>query len=310
MSENIKNNNVVTAAGIDIGSNSLRMLIGKVKDGKITEMLASDRATTRLASGIATSGRLCDASIEASINALKRFREALDKFQVKKIKAFATSAVREAKNGNDFIFSVKNLGLPVEIITGEEEANTVFTGVNTGLDTGQAPLIFDTGGGSTEFIAARDKKVIFAESYKIGVVKLVDRFDMRDDAAKNIEPCAAFVSDFLKNVQLPHDNKMLIATAGTATTIAAIDMGMSEYDWRKVNGYTVSKDKIETLLKTITSLPYEKRAEIVGMEKGREDLVIPGMIIMLEVMKKSGFNSLTVSDFGLREGALVAAANS
>lgn len=308
MSENIRSNKGVTAAGIDIGSNSIRMLIGRVENGGITEMLASERATTRLASGIKTSGRLCEESVEASIKALENFKKVLDKFHVDKIKAFATSAVREAENGNDFILSVRNMGIPVEIITGVEEANMVYTGVSTGLDTGEAPLIFDTGGGSTEFIAARNKKIIFAESYKIGVVKLVDQFDMKDGAAENIGPCSAFVSDFFKSVRFPEGSKSLIATAGTATTVAAIDMGMKEYDWRMINGYTVLKNKILALLKKISSVPYKKRAEITGMEKGREDLVIPGMIIMLEIMAKSGFDSLTVSDFGLREGAVVAAA--
>lgn len=307
MSENIKSNRTVTAAGIDIGSNSIRMLIATVEKGMIKEMLASERATTRLASGIKSTGRLCRESFGMSVDVLKNFKKLLDKFGVKKVKALATSAVREAENGRDFISAVRNIGIPVEIITGIEEANLVYTGVSTGLDTGNAPLIFDIGGGSTEFISARNGKVVFAESYKIGVVKLADQFDMKNSAPENIGPCSDFVSDFFKGMKLPENCERLIATAGTATTIAAIDMGMDKYDWRRVNGYTVKKDTIKAFLQKIASVPYEKRIEITGMEKGREDLVIPGMIIILEIMGKSGFDRITVSDFGLREGAVVAA---
>ena len=309
MSENIKSNNPIIAAGIDIGSNSIRMLVAKVSSGKIIEMLASERATTRLASGIKSSGILSESSFNLSIDTLKHFKSVIDKFKVSKIKAFATSAVREASNGIEFINAVKEIGIPVEIISGTTEANLVYRGVCTGLDIGQKPLIFDTGGGSTEFISAENGKIIFAESYKIGVVKLVDQFDMKNHAVENIPACKAFVEDFFKNLTLPENCQCLIATAGTATTVAAIKLKMKQYDWRRVNGFTVHKDDIEDLLFKVASTPYNKRIDILGMEKGREDLVIPGMIIILHIMEKSGFENIIISDFGLREGAVVSAAD-
>ena len=308
MSENTKNNNPSVAVGIDIGSNSIRMLIAKVHNGKIIEMLASERATTRLASGIKTTGLLSEKSLNASLDVLNNFKQIIDKFSADKIKAFATSAVREAKNGNTFIDEVRKIGIPIEIISGITEANLVYKGVNTGLDIGEYPLIFDTGGGSTEFIAAQNGDIIFAESYKIGVVKLVDQFDMKDNALSSIPSCKDFVSNFFKDIVLPKNCATLIATAGTATTVAAIHMKMKQYDWRLINGYKVNKIDIERLLYQIASTPYSERIKIPGMEKGREDLIIPGIIIILEIMSKTGFQELTISDFGLREGAVVFAA--
>lgn len=310
MSENTKNNNGNLSAGIDIGSNSIRMIIANINNGKIEEILVSERATTRLASGIKTTNKLSDLSLNSSLNVLQKYKSIIDYYNVKSVKAFATSAVREASNGQDFINSVKNIGIPVEIISGIEEANMIYKGVKTGLDINNTSnMIFDVGGGSTEFIATKNNNIFFVESYKIGVVKLVDEFDMKDDAINNIDICKKYVSIFFKDINFPKDIDNLIATAGSATTIAAIKLQMKDYDWKKINGYTVSYDDIKELLYHIASIPYEDRLNIIGLEAGRQDLIIPGIIIILNVMEKTGFKKIKISDFGLREGAVVTAAN-
>ncbi len=309
MLENIKNDKKILAAGIDIGSNSIRMLIANVSNGKITDFLVSERATTRLASGINQSKKLSDSSISSSLEVLSKYKRILDNYNVTHIKAFATSAVREATNSDEFIEEVKKIGIPIEIISGIEEANIIYKGVNNALNIDRTTLIFDIGGGSTEFIATKDNNVFFAESYKIGVVKLVDAFNMKDDALKNLNDCKHYISDFLKNINLPTGIENIIATAGTATTIAAIKLKMKDYDWKKINGYTLSYDDIKELLYFIAKTDYDKRLNIVGMENGRQDLVIPGSLMMLEIMEKVNLDKVTISDFGLREGAVVTAAN-
>lgn len=301
--------NKVTAAGIDIGSNSIRMVIAEIENNAIVRILYSKRDTTRLAAGICNTKNISEISFWKSIEALKNYKSVIDDFKVSRVKAVATSAVREAENGLDFINECKKIGINASIISGKEEALLSFYGVKAGVKTlNKRFMIFDTGGGSTEFIAAENDIITFNESYKIGVVKLTDMFDMKDGAAMNIKACSEYISKFILNINVPSNIDLLVATAGTASSIAAMDMKLVKYDAEKINGYIINKQNIEGLLHLIVSTPYLERNKIPGLEFGREDLIIPGILIILEVMNKTGFNLLTVSDYGLREGAVVAAA--
>ncbi len=295
-------------AGIDIGSNSLRMLIATVENNKIKEIHNSSRATTRLASNINVTGMLSPDSIDKSINALKEFQSILKEYDVKHVVAVATSAVREASNGDEFITQAKEIGIDIEVISGVKEARTMLQGVKAGINVDGTSLIFDPGGGSTEFIISdSDNNVLFAESFKLGVVKLSDTFDVKHSAKDNIEQCTQCIDEILKELQLPTKVDCVIATAGTATTLAAISMNMTEYDWKKINGYTLDINEITRILDMLVTLPYEDRRNVIGMDAGREDLIIPGILILLSVMRKGGYNKIMVSDFGLREGATIEA---
>lgn len=310
MSENTFPDKTI-AAGIDIGSNSVRMIIAEVQGHEILRILSSHRESSRLASGIFQTKRIADGPFNKSIEILKNYKAQLDKFGVTKVKTVATSAVREAENGNDFIIACEEIGVHAEIITGNIEAKLCLCGVRAGVkNTGDKIMIFDTGGGSTEFIAAEQNRIFFNESYKIGVVKLTDMFDMKDGAAANLESCAKYVADFFKIAAVPQNIDTLIGTAGTAASLAAISMGLTTYEPSKINGYSITKNEISEILNTIVNTPYSKRILIKGLEKGREDLMIPGILITLEAMKKARFETLVVSDYGLREGAVVVAANS
>lgn len=301
--------NKVTAAGIDIGSNSVRLLIAEVADNKIENIVYQEKATTRLASNISATGCLGEEQFNLTIDVLKNFKKAIDKYNVTKIMAVATSAVREAKNGIDFINEASKVGINISIISGIEEGILEYNGVCAGLDIKNNPVIVDVGGGSTEIIFKQDNGSISAESFKIGVVKMADMFDFAETTIENIEPCRNYVHDYFKKVTIPDNIEQFIATAGTATTIAAIDLGMKEYDWQKINGYVIKKDRIKEILYNTAKIPYKERINIVGMDKGREDLIIPGALIFLEILEKTNLQDITVSDFGLREGAVVRAAN-
>lgn len=304
---NIKKDNI--AAGIDIGSNSIRLIIAEVENNKITNIIYQEKATTRLAANINKTGILSEEPFNKSIDVLARFKKALDKYNVKKIKAVATSAVREANNGEEFIKAAKNAGIEISIISGKEEGMLEYIGVCSGFDAGSHPLILDVGGGSSEIIYMQENNELHTESHKIGVVKMADMFDFQSSSAEIIEKCRRYIKEFFKNITIPNNIQSFIATAGTATTLAAIDMEMTEYDFNKVNGYKISKEKVIEILYKVYSKPYNKRLEIKGMDKGREDLIIPGILIILEILSKTSINIITVSDFGLREGAVVRAAN-
>ena len=301
-----KNNNI--AAGIDIGSNSIRLIIAEVENNKIKNIIYQEKATTRLATNINKTGILAEEPFKKSIDVLAGFRKALDKYNVTKIKTVATSAVREARNGEDFIKAAKNAGIEISIISGKEEGMLEYLGVCSGFDAGSHPLILDVGGGSSEIIYMQENNELHTESHKIGVVKMADMFDFQSGSNEMIEKCRAYIKDFFKNVTIPDNIQSFIATAGTVTTLAAIDMEMTEYDFNKVNGYKITKEKVIEILNKVYSTPYSKRLEIKGMDKGREDLIIPGILIILEILNKTNINIITVSDFGLREGAVVRAA--
>lgn len=304
---NIKKDNI--AAGIDIGSNSIRLIIAEVENNKITNIIYQEKATTRLAANINKTGILSEEPFNKSIDVLAGFKKALDKYNVKKIKAVATSAVREANNGEEFIKAAKNAGIEISIISGKEEGMLEYIGVCSGFDAGSHPLILDVGGGSSEIIYMQENNELHTESHKIGVVKMADMFDFQSSSAEIIEKCRRYIKEFFKNITIPNNIQSFIATAGTATTLAAIDMEMTEYDFNKVNGYKISKEKVIEILYKVYSKPYNKRLEIKGMDKGREDLIIPGILIILEILSKTSIDIITISDFGLREGAVVRAAN-
>lgn len=303
----IKNNNI--AAGIDIGSNSIRLIIAEVENNKIKNIIYQEKATTRLATNINKTGILAEEPFKKSIDVLAEFRKALDKYNVAKIKTVATSAVREARNGEEFIKAAENAGIEISIISGKEEGMLEYLGVCSGFDAGSQPLILDVGGGSSEIIYMQENNELHTESHKIGVVKMADMFDFQNGNNETLEKCKAYIKEFFKNVTVPNNIQNFIATAGTATTLAAIDMEMTEYDFNKVNGYKISKEKVIEILNKVYSIPYNKRLEIKGMDKGREDLIIPGILIILEILSKTSIDIITVSDFGLREGAVVRAAS-
>lgn len=303
----IKNNNI--AAGIDIGSNSIRLIIAEVENNKIKNIIYQEKATTRLATNINKTGILAEEPFKKSIDVLAGFRKALDKYNVAKIKTVATSAVREARNGEEFIKAAENAGIEISIISGKEEGMLEYLGVCSGFDAGSHPLILDVGGGSSEIIYMQENNELHTESHKIGVVKMADMFDFKNGNNETLEKCKAYIKEFFKDVTIPNNIQNFIATAGTATTLAAIDMEMTEYDFNKVNGYKISKEKVIKILNKVYSTPYNKRLEIKGMDKGREDLIIPGILIILEILSKTSIDIITVSDFGLREGAVVRAAS-
>lgn len=302
-----RENNI--AAGIDIGSNSIRLLIAEVENNKIKNIIYQQKATTRLATDIDKTSMLAKEPFEHSINVLADFKASLMHYKVKNVITVATSAVREAKNGHEFIEAARKIGIEISVISGNEEGLLEYLGVCSGLELNSNPLILDVGGGSSEIIYKLDNGEIHTESHKIGVVKMADMFDFKDSNTDNMEKCKSYISDFFKNVNIPNNIETFIATAGTATTLAAIDMHMVEYDYTKVNGYILNINTIHNILNKIYNTPYNKRLEITGMDKGREDLIIPGILIILEILNKTLLNNIMVSDFGLREGAVVRAAS-
>jgi exopolyphosphatase/guanosine-5'-triphosphate,3'-diphosphate pyrophosphatase len=267
--------------------------------------------TTRLAEDINKTGKLSEEAISRTIKALSDFNKHILKYDVESIKAVATSAVREASNKEEFLKLTEDFCFKIEVIDGRTESLLTFQGVLSGLDLKDKPLLLiDIGGGSTEFVYYNGSQITSYESFKFGVVKLAEIFNFHSKIDSQI---LKLMEEELDKLILPHllndkEIEFLIATAGTPTTLAAIKMSMKEYEPKKINGFIMSKEDIKKIFRLICEKNIEERLKIIGLEKGREDLIIPGTFILLYVMDNLNIDKMIVSDNGLREGVALAAA--
>jgi exopolyphosphatase/guanosine-5'-triphosphate,3'-diphosphate pyrophosphatase len=293
-------------AAIDLGTNTARLLIGFAgPDGCISPVLVK-RRITRLGGGFSREEGLSREARDRSIEALTDFADEMKHHGVGNYRAVATSAVRDAANGRQFCDEVLRVaGVGLEIIDGREEGILTLNGVLAGLDDCRGNfLIFDIGGGSTEYSLATDRQLLFTESMHLGVVRLTEGKGAPDRMTEKIDRELSLLESALAEAGLATllPDTRLVGTAGTATTLAAISMKMTEYDYRKVNNYRMSLHDIREIYATLLPLSPADRLTIPGMEKGREDLIIAGMLVTLRTMERFGFSNLTVSDFGLLEG--------
>jgi exopolyphosphatase/guanosine-5'-triphosphate,3'-diphosphate pyrophosphatase len=303
-------------ASIDIGSNTLRLLIGKISGNRIIDVF-SDRKITRLGNRVDETGKLQDENIEASIAAMNEFSSVISQHGVRHVKAVATSALREASNADAFIKRVFGAtGLPIEVISGEKEAELTLKGVLSSLPetesvTPGSSLIIDIGGGSTEWILYMDRDHIEMGSIPIGVIRLTQKF-LKNDPVSEMDviglssEITPIVEDLRKRIgPLISKDTRFIGTAGTFTTIASIDMELDGYYREKIHLYRLNLYRLKNMFKRLWNLPLYKRREIRGLEPERADLIIPGVLFTIKVMEFFGFAELVISDYGLLEGTLL-----
>ncbi len=309
-------------ASIDIGTNTVRLLVGfvDVEKGKVFP-LALKRIVTRLGGGYTEDGGITTESAERTFEVLEMFSQIIDDFGAEDVFATATSVVRRAKNSQWFLDEAfKRSGIKIEVIDGGVEAELSMKGVNSVIEGEdlQKPFIVDIGGGSTEFIATEDFKVKGKWSIDLGVVHLTETFlkcdkdgrptsdeirAMTEEVRSLIENLKErMISDGVHLLDYTGDGSAtLVGTAGTVTTLAAIDQEMKVYDASKINNYILRKVNVEEILEYLVSLTLEEREKVLSIEKGREDLIIAGAVIINCIMNAFDFDSLRVSDAGLLE---------
>jgi exopolyphosphatase/guanosine-5'-triphosphate,3'-diphosphate pyrophosphatase len=209
----------------------------------------------------------------------------------------------------DFLEMIhRQCGIALTVIDGLQEGALTLAGVIAGLDCRHDNLmVFDVGGGSTEYTLSQRGEAAFIKSLPLGVVRLTEGKDSLDEmSAKINKELELLISEMaLTNTPLPDAGTVLIGTAGTATTLAAINMKMTHYDYRKVQNSTLSLEEIRRIYALLQPLSLEERLNVPGLEKGREDLILAGMLITLHTMERFGFTTLKVSDYGLLEGLIV-----
>lgn len=310
-----------TLSSIDIGTNTFRLLISSLDDsGSIRHRLLK-REITRLGGGFTSNGVLTEESMARGVATLSAFSELLREHGVDRVRAVATSVVREARNGRDFIRQVKdNTGLDVDVIDGREEALLALKGVLSCVSVKtRYSLVFDIGGGSTEYILADLSNPLYSESLRLGVVHATEAF-LRSDPPKEeemervsshvVERLRPFMDNLAKaglREKLPPENSdiTLIGTAGTITTLAAMDQGLETYDPSMINNYLLAYGSVKRLFNKICPLTIRERRGLKALEGGREDLIVAGSIIVLRTMEVFGFDKMLVSDGGLLEGVLI-----
>jgi exopolyphosphatase/guanosine-5'-triphosphate,3'-diphosphate pyrophosphatase len=307
-------------AVIDIGTNSVKLLVAEVREGAVHPLDERSEAT-RLGRGFYEDHRLRPVAIADTAKAVAQFAAIAGKLGVSSTRLIATSAVREAKNRDELLAAIhETSGLPVQVITGAEEADLAFRGVTSDARfAGQPLLIVDVGGGSTEFILGRDRLQIFRDSYQLGAVRLMEKFDPADPPTANDlqhtrDWLRQFIHDQIRHALMPALKKLegglplLIGVGGTTTILARMEQQMEDYDRERIEATMLDRARVRSWNDRLWSLPLAERKRVVGLPAQRADVIIMGTAIFEAVMEEFGFESLRPSTRGLRFAAVLEAA--
>ena len=304
-------------AAIDIGTNSVHMVVVRV-DAQLPSftIIAREKDTVRLGDRHPETGELTPEAMTRAMEALKRCQALAISLKAKDIIAVATSATREAPNGKDFLAQIQTeLGIAVDLISGQEEARRIYLGVLSGLDFKQTPhIIIDIGGGSTELVLADSHEARFLSSTKVGAVRLTQDF-ITTDPISNIEfvRLQAYIRGMLErpieNIRQSlrrGEQPCLVGTSGTIETLATISalqrLGTTP---TPLQGYQVTRREIKDLVKQLAGMDYARRATLPGMSEKRAEIILAGGMILLESMTMLGLDKITLCERSLREGIIV-----
>ncbi|MDX2192521.1 MAG: Ppx/GppA phosphatase family protein [Gemmatimonadales bacterium] len=298
-------------AAIDVGSNSVRLLVAEYDPASGLEIIDEMRDTPRLARGVALTGRLDPEAVERAMGALRRARDVLRRRGVTRVSAVATAAMREAVNGHEFVQRVRDeLDIPLRIIDAETEATLAWRSVAHHFPlAGQRTLVADIGGGSLELIGAVDGLVELTTSLPLGAVRLTElHLSGRKDTWGEIEQLRKVVRRQLKQgfAARKWRSALVIGSGGSFTSLARMAIarrGLLIPD--SVHGEPVSTAEVEQLLEWVVTLSPEKRREVAGLNPDRADIILAGLAVTAELLQLVDARSMTVSGFGLREGLLL-----
>jgi exopolyphosphatase/guanosine-5'-triphosphate,3'-diphosphate pyrophosphatase len=281
---------VTRVAAVDLGTNTTRLLVADVEDGRLDEVAVRQRITG-LGEGVHSRRRLLPLPIARVRNALTDYRRELESLGAERVLAVATSAVRDAENGEAFLGEIEwSYGFTTQLLTGDEEAALILRGVG---DVSADTLVLDVGGGSTELIM-RDRFV----SLDVGSVRLTEQF------GEDVDAIASHVRPLLPDFQPAR----AIGVAGTITSLTALDLGLAEYDRDQVHGHVLTLRAVEEQLSRLAALSLEERRRLAGLDPDRAPVIVAGATIVREVLRTYDLAALEVSEHDLLHGAALAAA--
>jgi exopolyphosphatase/guanosine-5'-triphosphate,3'-diphosphate pyrophosphatase len=295
----------VRVAAIDCGTNSIRLLIADIDDGRLTDV-ARRMEIVRLGEGVDRTGRLSDAALARTRKALTGYAAEIADLGISRIRMCATSASRDASNAADFRDMVRGvLGVDPEVITGDEEARLSFTGAAAGL-TAEAPyLMVDIGGGSTEFMTG-STGVEHAISMDIGCVRMTERH-LHDDppTAAQIEAATRDITAAVDTAlaAVPGDSaRTLVGLAGTVTTVTALALGLPAYEADRIHHARVSRQQVAKVTDDLLAMPLSERLALPVMHPGRADVIGGGALILKIIMERSGQDTVVASEHDILDG--------
>jgi exopolyphosphatase/guanosine-5'-triphosphate,3'-diphosphate pyrophosphatase len=304
----------VPVAAIDIGTNTTRLIVAEVSGSSLQEL---ERRTTitRLGEGVDKSGSLSEAGIERVFETLAGYLAIVVELGADRALALATSAVRDASNGGDFLKEVESrFGFRVRLLSGSEEALLAFRGATIGRTLPEPVLVVDIGGGSTELIVGDASGASFHVSLDIGAVRLTERYLHADPPTPaELEHCATIVRELLID-RIPaavlHEPRAAIGNAGTITTIAALDQHLPTYDRELVHGYSISRHAIYEQFVRLAALPLSERRLISALEPERAPVIVAGAIVCRELLDVFALEAIEASELDILDGAALLAAES
>ncbi len=296
-------------AAVDIGTNSTRLLVADADD-PAGPLRTVDRRMriTRLGQGVDATHRLAPEAIERTVSVLREYRDVIEQEGAQRVRAAATSASRDATNRDEFFAAGREAlgGVDLELIPGEEEARLSFLGATTGLREPAPYLVVDIGGGSTEFIAGTQEPEGLL-SVDIGCVRITEQFLHSDPpTAEELSQAVSVVRDHLADVtrELPgvREARTLVGLAGTITTVAAIEMGLPEYDAERIHHFRLKREAAEDVFRTLATESLEQRRHNPGLEPGRADVIVGGAIVLVSILRAFEFDEMLVSEADILDG--------
>jgi exopolyphosphatase/guanosine-5'-triphosphate,3'-diphosphate pyrophosphatase len=296
-------------AVVDIGTNTTRVLVADVQDGRVHQL---ERRTnvTRLGEGVDATGRLADHAIERVVATLTDYKAVIDELQPERTIALATSATRDSENGDEFRQMLHDrFGLDAHIIPGEEEARLTFLGATAARPEGDGPfVVIDIGGGSTEYVVGTaGSPPAFRVSTQAGSVRQTERHLKEDPPSdEDLATLRAAIRSIINDgvpAEIRESTEAGIAVAGTATSLAAIDQQLDPYDADQVDGYGLLLEACERMLAELASLPLEERRDVTGLHPDRAPTIVAGAAILVESMLLFGLDSVEVSEADILHGA-------
>jgi exopolyphosphatase/guanosine-5'-triphosphate,3'-diphosphate pyrophosphatase len=293
-------------AAVDLGTNSIRLLVARISDDGELRDLARDMVITRIGQGVDRTGTIAPEALRRTVAVLQRYCRRARALGAERIHLAATSAVRDASNRDELAEAVQRLtGEPMEVLAGKEEAGLSFLGATKGLDAKPPFLVVDIGGGSTEFVVG-EREPEAAVSAQIGSVRLTERYIHTDPPSyEELDRLELAVTSVLHQVEdrVPvHDAATLVAVAGTSTTVQAIAMGLPEYDPEVLHRSILSRADAERVFRLLADMTTEERRQIPVMAPGREDVIPAGAAILVRTMQRWGFGEALVSETDILDG--------
>ena len=292
-------------AVVDVGSNSTRLLVADV-DGAVSVVERQSRVT-RLGRGVDLSGQLSDEAIEAACDAIADYVELCRELKAEQITAIATSAVRDASNGEAFVAELRErFALSARVLDGEEEARLTYRGATAEQPPQLPTLVIDIGGGSTEMIVGTGAEIAFHTSLQAGVVRHTERHIAGDPpSAVELEALADDIRALIEKALAGHPETRAsagIAVAGTPTSLSAVELGLEPYDPARVHGHVLSLETIQHLLSQFASAPLAERVAIPGLHPDRAPTIIAGCVILIEAMRALGLDRIQASEHDILYG--------